>query len=45
MIDELIQKVRDLRDNTPCVEDSHTLCGCEKFDEIIDELIKLKYAT
>ena len=43
-MEEIIQKVRDLRDNTPCDEDSHKLCGCEKFDEIIDDLIKLNYA-
>ena len=31
-----IQKLlRDLRDSTPCDEES-TNCGCEKFDEIID---------
>ena len=41
-MEEIIQKLRDLRDETPCDEDSHKLCGCEKFDEIIDDLIKLK---
>jgi hypothetical protein len=41
---EIIQKVRDLRDNTPCLEDSHKHCGCEKFDEIIDDLIRIHYA-
>ena len=40
-MEEIIQKLRDLRDETPCNEDSHKLCGCEKFDEIIDELINL----
>lgn len=40
-MEEIIQKLRDLRDETPCDEDSHKLCGCEKFDEIIDELINL----
>jgi hypothetical protein len=44
-VEEIIQKVRDLRDNTPCDEHSHKNCGCEKFDEIIDDLIKLNYAT
>ena len=39
-MEEIIQKIRDLRDNTPCDEESHKLCGCEKFDEIIDDLIK-----
>ena len=37
-MEEIIQKIRDLRDNTPCDEESHKLCGCEKFDEIIDDL-------
>ena len=32
----IISKLRDLRDETPCIEDSQTACGCEKFDEIID---------
>ena len=41
-MEEIIQKLRDLRDETPCDEDSHKLCGCEKFDEIIDELINYK---
>tara|TARA_R110001592_G_scaffold301271_1_gene572621 strand:- start:30 stop:182 length:153 start_codon:yes stop_codon:yes gene_type:complete len=41
---EIIQKVRDLRDNTPCLEDSHKHCGCEKFDDIIDDLIRIHYA-
>ena len=36
-----IQKLRDLRDNTPCDEESHKHCGCEKFDEIIDMLTKI----
>mgnify|MGYP000539357507 FL=1 len=40
-MEEIIQKLRDLRDETPCNEDSHKLSGCEKFDEIIDELINL----
>ena len=40
-MEEIIQKLRDLRDETPCDEDSHKLCGCEKFDEIIDDLINL----
>ena len=44
MIDKIIQKVRDLRDNTPCIEDTHTHCGCEKFDDIIDDLIRIHYA-
>ena len=33
--DYVISKLRDLRDETPCDEES-TNCGCEKFDEIID---------
>ena len=37
--DYIIGKLKDLRDETPCIEDSQTACGCEKFDEIID-LIK-----
>ena len=41
---EVIQKLRDLRDETPCIEDSHTHCGCEKFDDIIDDLIRIHYA-
>tara|TARA_A100001391_G_scaffold174044_1_gene136334 strand:+ start:73 stop:225 length:153 start_codon:yes stop_codon:yes gene_type:complete len=41
---EVIQKLRDLRDETPCIEDSHKLCGCEKFDDIIDDLIRIHYA-
>tara|TARA_R100000008_G_C3498563_1_gene122478 strand:- start:63 stop:245 length:183 start_codon:yes stop_codon:yes gene_type:complete len=40
-MEEIIQKLRDLRDETPCNEDSHKLCGCEKFDEIIAQLINL----
>ena len=35
MKNEIIKKLRDLRDNPPCDEES-TNCGCEKFDEIID---------
>jgi len=34
--DYIIGKLKDLRDDTPCIEDSQTTCGCEKFDEIID---------
>ena len=34
--DYIIGKLKDLRDETPCIEDSQTACGCEKFDEIID---------
>ena len=30
-----MQDLRNLRDNTPCLEE-HSLCGCEKFDLIID---------
>ena len=41
-MEEIIQKLRDLRDETPCDEDSHKLCGCEKFDEIIDDLTDFK---
>ena len=37
--DYIIGKLKDLRDETPCIEDSQAACGCEKFDEIID-LIK-----
>ncbi len=40
-MEEIIQKLKDLRDATPCDEESHKLCGCEKFDEIIDDLINL----
>ena len=40
-MEEIIQKLRDLRDSTPCEEESHKHCGCEKFDQIIDELINL----
>ena len=35
MKERISEKLRDLRDNTPCDEES-TNCGCEKFDEIID---------
>ncbi len=35
MTERISGKLRDLRDNTPCDEES-TNCGCEKFDEIID---------
>lgn len=35
MKDKILKLLRDLRDNTPCDEES-TNCGCEKFDEIID---------
>ena len=35
MKNKIIKLLRDLRDNTPCDEES-TNCGCEKFDEIID---------
>ena len=57
-MEEIIQKLRDLRDETLCREDaiweeypniandifkekifgSNKNCGCEKFDEIIDDL-------
>ena len=37
-MEEILKKLRDLRDSTPCNEDSHSYCGCEKFDEIIDLL-------
>ncbi len=40
-MEEIIQKLRDLRDDTLCDEESHKHCGCEKFDEIIDDLINL----
>ena len=36
----IISKLRDLRDETPCIEDSQTARGCEKFDEIIDLIQK-----
>ena len=36
----IISKLRDLRDETSCIEDSQTACGCEKFDEIIDLIQK-----
>ncbi len=36
MKDIITQKLRDLRDSTPCDEESHGHCGCERFDEIID---------
>ena len=45
---EIIQKLRDLRDETPCDLDSEKhgmsmgTCVCEKFDEIIDDLTNLK---
>lgn len=32
-----MQDLRDLRDNTPCLEE-HSKCGCEKFDYIIDKI-------
>mgnify|MGYP005998937701 CR=1 FL=1 len=38
--DYVISKLRDLRDETPCLENSQTNCGCEKFDEIIDIIEK-----
>ena len=41
-IEEIIQAIRDVRDNTPCDEDSHRHCGCERFDLIIDELNQIK---
>ena len=34
----IIDKLKNLRDETPCDTDSQTYCGCEKFDEIIDLL-------
>lgn len=34
---DIMQDLRDLRDNTPCLED-HSRCGCEKFDVIIDKI-------
>ena len=40
-IESIKKMVRDLRDDTPCDEESHGHCGCEKFDEIIDELDSL----
>ncbi len=40
-MEEVLKKLRDLRDNTPCNEESHRYCGCEKFDEIIDMITDL----
>ena len=40
-MEEVLKKLRDLRDNTPCDENSQGHCGCEKFDEIIDMVINL----
>jgi hypothetical protein len=34
---DIMQDLRDLRDNTPCLEE-HSRCGCEKFDVIIDKI-------
>lgn len=34
---DIMQELRDLRDNTPCLEE-HSRCGCEKFDYIIDKI-------
>jgi hypothetical protein len=36
----IVSKLKNLRDDTPCIEDSQTTCGCEKFDEIIDLIQK-----
>ena len=47
-MEEIIQKLRDLRDETPCDLDSEKhgmsmgTCVCEKFDEIIDDLTDFK---
>ena len=41
MKDKILKLLRDLRDNTPCDEESKN-CGCEKFDEIIDLVDELK---
>lgn len=38
MKEHILKKLIDLRDSTPCNEESHGHCGCEKFDEIIDEI-------
>ena len=38
----ILTLLRYLRDNTKCDELSHRHCGCEKFDEIIDLIEKLK---
>ena len=38
----IVSKLKNLRDDTPCIEDSQTTCGCEKFDEIID-LIQISH--
>ena len=35
-MEEVIKKLKELRDNTACDENSQGHCGCEKFDEIID---------
>lgn len=36
-MENIMQDLRDLRDNTPCLEE-HSKCGCEKFDYIIDKI-------
>ena len=35
---QIINDLRNLRDQTPCDKDSHGHCGCEQFDVIIDKL-------
>ena len=40
LITIITKKLRDLRDNTPCLEADE--CGCEKFDVIIDDLWELQ---
>tara|TARA_R110001592_G_scaffold76353_8_gene230474 strand:+ start:764 stop:1045 length:282 start_codon:yes stop_codon:yes gene_type:complete len=37
IMENIMQDLRDLRDNTPCLEE-HSKCGCEKFDYIIDKI-------
>tara|TARA_R110000822_G_scaffold12634_9_gene45551 strand:+ start:129 stop:605 length:477 start_codon:yes stop_codon:yes gene_type:complete len=36
----ITRKLRNLRDNTPCLEADE--CGCEKFDVIVDDLWELQ---
>ena len=40
-MNKLIKQIIDLRDSTPCKENLKR-CGCEEFDDILDQLIDLE---
>lgn len=38
---EIIAELATLRDETPCDEESHRDCGCQRFDLLIDKISQL----